>query len=137
MDVLIIGSVAYDSVSSPEGAVENALGGSATYAGLSAAFHDSLRNGGGVGLVGVVGNDFSDDDYKTLSTAGLDISGLEVADGPAFRWSVHITGIWVRLKPMKHTSMFSSISSRRFRKSPVPQKLLSVRIFIQHYKLVL
>ena len=87
MDVLIIGSVAYDSVSSPEGAVENALGGSATYAVLSAAFHDSLRNGGGVGLVGVVGNDFSDDDYKTLSTAGLDISGLEVADGPTFRWS--------------------------------------------------
>jgi len=87
MDVLIIGSVAYDSVSSPEGAVENALGGSATYAGLSAAFHDNMRNGGGVGLVGVVGIDFATSDYDLLSAAGIDISGLEVADGPTFRWS--------------------------------------------------
>ena len=39
MDVLIVGSLAYDSIASPVGAVENALGGSAKYAGLSWAFH--------------------------------------------------------------------------------------------------
>ena len=40
MDILIIGSLAYDSVESPEGNFENLLGGSATYAGLASSFHN-------------------------------------------------------------------------------------------------
>ena len=46
--VLIVGSLAYDTVTSPAGSVENELGGSATYGGLAAAFHSRISNGGSV-----------------------------------------------------------------------------------------
>ena len=49
--VLIVGSLAYDSVSSPAGSIENELGGSATYGGISAAFHINSSNSGVVGIV--------------------------------------------------------------------------------------
>ena len=55
--VLLVGSLAYDTVTSPAGSVENELGGSATYGGLAAAFHSRISNGGSVGIVGVVGDD--------------------------------------------------------------------------------
>ena len=64
MDVLIVGSLAYDSIVSPLGAVENALGGSATYAGLSCAFHRNRLGLESVGLVGVVGSDFRKQDRR-------------------------------------------------------------------------
>lgn len=62
MDVLIVGSVAYDSVASPLGHVKDALGGSATYAGLACSFHSKRLSLNSVGLVGVVGEDFSEED---------------------------------------------------------------------------
>ena len=52
--VLLVGSLAYDTVTSPAGSVENELGGSATYGGLAASFHSRISNGGSVGIVGVV-----------------------------------------------------------------------------------
>ncbi|MGB1765957.1 MAG: sugar kinase, partial [Poseidonia sp.] len=62
MGVLIVGSIAYDSVASPEGSVERALGGSATYGGLSCRFLQRHMTGRKTGLVGVVGEDFADED---------------------------------------------------------------------------
>ena len=44
MDVLIVGSIAYDSITSPQGSAHNTLGGSATYAGLAASFHQRRLN---------------------------------------------------------------------------------------------
>ena len=44
MDVLIVGSIAYDSITSPQGSAPHTLGGSATYAGLAAAFHQKRMN---------------------------------------------------------------------------------------------
>lgn len=87
MDVLIVGSVAYDSVASPLGHVKDALGGSATYAGLACSFHSKRLSLEKVGLVGVVGQDFSDKDRLMLSNSGLDLQGIETADGDTFRWS--------------------------------------------------
>ena len=86
MSVLIVGSIAYDSVASPEGSVDRALGGSATYGGLSCRFLQQHMTGRETGLVGVVGNDFADEDRQILADAGLDLEGLETADGETFRW---------------------------------------------------
>ena len=86
MDVLIVGSLAYDSVHSPEGSVDEELGGSATYAGLAAAFHRRRLSLDSVGIVGVVGTDFAQSDRDRLESAGLDLSGLETVEGETFRW---------------------------------------------------
>ncbi|DAC14463.1 MAG TPA: sugar kinase [Candidatus Poseidoniales archaeon] len=86
MDILIVGSLAYDSVQSPEGNFQNLLGGSATYAGLASSFHNLRQEGDGVALIGVVGKDFQETDMKLLQSAGIDTSGIEVADGETFRW---------------------------------------------------
>ena len=86
MDVLMVGSIAYDSVSSPAGKVEDALGGSAVYAGIASRFHANYLNLSQIGLVGVVGKDFLQSDIAMLESQGLDLSGLEVAEGKTFRW---------------------------------------------------
>ena len=76
--MLLVGSLAYDTVTSPAGSVENELGGSATYGGLAAAFHSRISNRGSVGIVGVVGDDFLLEDRELLKNAGLDLTGLEI-----------------------------------------------------------
>ena len=86
MDVVLVGSIAYDSVASPEGEVANMLGGSATYGGLASSFHCNRLGLGTVGLVGVVGTDFRDEDRMVLVSNGADVSGIETADGETFRW---------------------------------------------------
>ena len=86
MDVLMVGSIAYDSVSSPAGKVEDALGGSAVYAGIASRFHANSLNLSQIGLVGVVGKDFLQSDIAMLESQGLDLSGLEIAEGKTFRW---------------------------------------------------
>jgi len=86
VDVLMVGSIAYDSVTSPAGNVEDALGGSAVYAGIASRFHANYLALDKVGLVGVVGQDFQQRDIAMLESLGLDLSGLEIAEGKTFRW---------------------------------------------------
>ena len=86
MDVLIVGSIAYDSITSPQGSAMNTLGGSATYAGLAASFHQRRMGLGQIGLVGVVGTDFREEDFTTLTNAGLDTTGVEIVEGSTFHW---------------------------------------------------
>ncbi|HXY30959.1 MAG TPA: PfkB family carbohydrate kinase [Gemmatimonadaceae bacterium] len=80
MSVLVVGSVALDSVETPFGRAENVLGGSATFFAASA----SLLTG--VQLVGVVGDDYPVDQLSPLAERGVDLSGLERAEGESFRW---------------------------------------------------
>tara|TARA_Y100000768_G_scaffold125968_1_gene93400 strand:- start:1000 stop:1920 length:921 start_codon:yes stop_codon:yes gene_type:complete len=87
MEVVMVGSIAYDSVESPEGKVENALGGSAIYGGIASQFHAKILALGSVGIVGVVGTDFLQSDRDRLSDLGLDLRGIETAQGNTFRWS--------------------------------------------------
>ena len=82
----MVGSIAYDSVTSPAGTVENALGGSAVYAGIASRFHGNYLDLEKIGLVGVVGQDFRSEDIAMLESQGLDLSGLEFAEGKTFRW---------------------------------------------------
>ena len=81
MTVLVVGSVAYDSVETPAGHRKDALGGSATY------FSVACSNFAPVSLVGVVGEDFRNSDVDLLRSHGVDLSGLERVEGQTFRWS--------------------------------------------------
>jgi len=86
MDVLIVGSLAYDSLETPVGSRADELGGSASYGGFSAAFHNRKNSGNGIALVGVVGDDFKSEHLEWYNASGLDISGIEVNRGETFRW---------------------------------------------------
>lgn len=80
MPLLIIGSVAFDTIDTPFGKVDEALGGSASYFSLAASFFDRPS------IVAVVGNDFSDADRNILKKKKIDLSGLEQISGKSFRW---------------------------------------------------
>lgn len=81
MGIVVVGSVALDSVATPAGAVENALGGSAVYFSLAARQHADVR------LVGVVGQDFPAEHTALLCDHGVCVEGLRVEDGLTFRWA--------------------------------------------------
>jgi sugar/nucleoside kinase (ribokinase family) len=81
MSVLIVGSVALDTVITPFGASEEALGGSATYFALAASYFAKPR------VVAVVGNDFPNKHIQTLDGRNIDLQGLEVQEGKTFRWT--------------------------------------------------
>jgi sugar/nucleoside kinase (ribokinase family) len=80
MSLLVIGSVAFDSVKTPFGEVENALGGSATFFATSASFFTDVN------LVAVIGNDFPDEHLAFLRKRGVNLEGLQKVDGKTFRW---------------------------------------------------
>lgn len=80
MGILVVGSVALDSVKTPFGQVEEALGGSAVHFSAAASFFSKIQ------LVGVVGKDFPLSELDFLEKRGVDLSGLEVRDGKTFRW---------------------------------------------------
>ncbi|HJM67297.1 MAG TPA: PfkB family carbohydrate kinase [Candidatus Thalassarchaeaceae archaeon] len=91
MDIVIVGSLAYDDLETEVGTVTNSLGGSGTFAGIAAAFHASRRlDPGGtlpVGLVCAVGGDFQEEDSNLLRQAGLNLDGVETIEGGrTFRW---------------------------------------------------
>jgi sugar/nucleoside kinase (ribokinase family) len=80
-DLLVVGSVALDTVQTPFGKVQEALGGSATFFSYAASFFTRVR------LVGPVGQDFPKEHIKLLADRGIDVSGLQVAPGRTFRWT--------------------------------------------------
>jgi len=81
MTVLVVGSVALDSVETPFGKADHVLGGSGTYFSASASHLAPVQ------LVGVIGNDFPIEDLKkAFAKRPIDLSGLEQQDGASFRW---------------------------------------------------
>ena len=82
MSILIVGSVALDTVEAGGRTVVDALGGAAVYSSLAAT-----RLHSDVSIVAVVGRDFPDEHLATLRSERVDTSGVEVADGLTFRWS--------------------------------------------------
>ncbi len=80
MSLLVVGTVALDSVKTPFGNVENALGGSATYFSTSASYFADVR------LVAVIGEDFPREHIQFLKSKNIDTRGLEVQKGETFRW---------------------------------------------------
>ena len=80
MSILVVGSVAFDSITTPFGAVDNALGGSACYFSTSASFFTDVQ------LVAVVGQDFPQQHLDFLKSRNIDLGGLQTAEGETFRW---------------------------------------------------
>jgi sugar/nucleoside kinase (ribokinase family) len=87
MGLLVTGSIAIDTVSTPHGRAENVLGGSAVYFSFAASHYGPVR------LVGVVGEDFPRPYREVLSEREIDLAGLEVRQGAStFRWHGRFDG---------------------------------------------
>jgi len=80
MALLVVGSVALDTITTPAGRAEETLGGSAVYFSLGARCLDQVR------MVGVVGPDFPVSEKQFLADRGIDTRGLTTGQGPTFRW---------------------------------------------------
>ena len=81
MSVLVVGSIAIDTVKTPIEEHSNLLGGSASYAALGASFFSPVR------LVGVVGDDFPESEFQFWKERKIDSEGVQRANGKTFRWS--------------------------------------------------
>ena len=80
MSILAVGSIAFDSIATPSGQVNDVLGGSGTYFSLAASYFTDVR------LVAVVGEDFKAEHEDVLKMRGVDTVGIEHAKGMTFRW---------------------------------------------------
>src|SRR5437763_533396 len=116
MSLLVVGSVALDSVETPFGKADEVLGGSATF------FSASACNLTPVQVVGVVGDDYPVDKLKPLEKRGVDFAGLERANGRSFRWRGryrHDLNVADTLET--HLGVFSNFSPKipaQFRNAP-------------------
>jgi sugar/nucleoside kinase (ribokinase family) len=81
MSIVVVGTVAFDTVETPFGRGENVLGGSATYFSTSASFFTD------VSLVAVVGDDFPEEHVTFLQSRNIDTAGLQRIPGKTFHWS--------------------------------------------------
>jgi sugar/nucleoside kinase (ribokinase family) len=80
MSLLVVGSMAFDSIRSPFGEVEKVVGGSAMYFSLAASYLAPVR------LVSVVGTDFPREMIETLASRPIDVRGLKISEGKTFHW---------------------------------------------------
>lgn len=78
--ILVVGSLAYDSIKTPSGSAPKTLGGSANYFSLAASQMAPVR------VVGVVGSDYAETDRQLLEKRNVDLSGLEKVPGKTFHW---------------------------------------------------
>jgi sugar/nucleoside kinase (ribokinase family) len=81
MSLLVVGSLAFDTIQTPYGKVEKCLGGSATYFSLAASYFTEVR------VVGVVGEDFTAAEENVLRERGVKTEGIQHARGKTFHWS--------------------------------------------------
>jgi sugar/nucleoside kinase (ribokinase family) len=116
MTLLVVGSVALDSVETPFGKAENVVGGAGVF------FSASAMHLAPVQLVGVVGSDYPVEKLDPLRAGGVDLSGVERADGPSFRWRGryrHDLNVAETLET--HLGVFSRFSPKipgHFRRAP-------------------
>jgi sugar/nucleoside kinase (ribokinase family) len=120
MSLLVVGSVAFDSVKTPYGAVDEVLGGSATYCAVAASYFTDVR------VVAVVGQDFGEEPMRLLRSRGIDVSGIEIARGKTFRWSgVYSDDLNERTTLATHLNVFESFQPKLRREdSSVPNLFL-------------
>jgi sugar/nucleoside kinase (ribokinase family) len=81
MSLLVVGSVAFDSITTPAGSAQEILGGSASYFSASASYFTDVK------LVAVVGEDFTEEHVEIFKAKNVDIRGLERVAGQTFRWA--------------------------------------------------
>jgi len=81
MSILVVGSVAFDSIQTPSGSVDHCLGGAATHFSLAASYFTEVR------VIAVVGKDFTAEHEAVFTKRGIDTTGIEHADGLSFHWT--------------------------------------------------
>lgn len=86
MSILVVGSVAFDSIETPHGMVDHCLGGAATHFALAASYFTEVR------VIAVVGEDFTAGHEAVLTRRGIDTRGIERAKGLSFHWKGSYTG---------------------------------------------
>jgi sugar/nucleoside kinase (ribokinase family) len=86
MAILVVGSVAFDSVETPHGKVDHILGGAATYFSLAASYFTDVR------VIAVVGEDFAEEHEAVFERRGIDTTGIERAPGLTFHWTGAYSG---------------------------------------------
>jgi sugar/nucleoside kinase (ribokinase family) len=86
MSLLTVGSIAFDSIRTPYGSVEEILGGSATFFSVTASWFTS------VSVVAVVGEDFGEQHFQVFRERSIDTRGVEQVPGRTFRWKGEYTG---------------------------------------------
>jgi hypothetical protein len=82
MSLLVVGSVALDTVETPFGRAVDALGGSATFFTAAASYFCRVQ------VVGVVGEDFPEEGMRFLESRNADLTGLARVPGESFRWAI-------------------------------------------------
>jgi sugar/nucleoside kinase (ribokinase family) len=80
MSILVVGTVAFDSIEAPSGSVDRVLGGSASYFAVGASFFHPVQ------IVGVIGEDFPREHLDMFASRGIDLAGLQKEKGPTFYW---------------------------------------------------
>ena len=80
MTLLVVGSIALDSIFTPFGETADALGGSAVYFSVAGSILHPVQ------VVGVIGKDYPRHELESLATRGIDWGGVEQAEGESFRW---------------------------------------------------
>src|SRR6201985_3495345 len=81
MSLLVVGSIALDTVKTPVEEHADLLGGSASYAALAASFFAPVK------LVGIVGTDFPQSEFDFWKSRNIDAQGVQRVEGKTFRWS--------------------------------------------------
>ena len=94
-EILVVGSLAYDNIKTPSGSAPKTLGGSANYFSLAASLLSKVR------VVGVVGEDYANEDYQLLEKRNVDLSGLEKVKGKTFHWEGYYEGDLNEAKTLK------------------------------------
>jgi sugar/nucleoside kinase (ribokinase family) len=80
-NILAVGSLAFDTLTTPAGRAEKVLGGSANHFSISASFFNPVQ------IVGVVGEDFPKDHLTFLQSRGVDTNGVAIVPGKTFHWT--------------------------------------------------
>ncbi len=86
MSLLVVGSVAFDSIRTPRGEADGILGGSATFFSVAASWFGPVK------VVAVVGDDFGDEQLEIFRLRAIETSGIERAPGKTFRWKGEYVG---------------------------------------------
>ena len=107
MALLVVGTVAFDSIRTPHGRAENILGGSAAYFSLAASWFVPVQ------VVAVVGDDFGEEHLRLFQDRGVDTAGLVRAPGKTFRWSGEYAGDMNEARTLEtHLNVFEEFSPK-------------------------
>jgi len=115
-EILVVGSIALDTIKSPYGQAASALGGSALYFAIAASYFAPVN------LVGVVGDDFPNDGYGILERRKVNVDGLLRAPGKTFAWSAEYSANLSERTTLRTDlnvfEMFHPRIPRRYRTTP-------------------